>query len=53
VKMLAIESICRRFCSVLIDAMLTAISVQAASETMVGNRPVRQLYAFPSGLDTQ
>lgn len=52
-KMPGIESIYRRLCSLLLVAMLTPMSVQATSETTVGNMSARQLDAFVSGLDTQ
>ena len=52
-QLIGIESINGRLCSVLLLSMLTATSVQATSETMVGNMPVPQLDALLSKMDTQ
>lgn len=48
-KMLGIESIYQRLCSVLLVAIFTTMSLQATSETMVGS----ECDTFLSGLDTQ
>lgn len=53
VKMIGIVSVNGHLRSVLLLAMLATMSVQATSETMVGNMPAGQLDAFLSGLDTQ